>query len=242
MMKLAGPFSLRRLRGGSGDASPQPENNFPSYIGITDVSTKSHEHMRVEAFADGQASILADEPTGFNIGDPVQLKGQSRGWTPVHYQLAGLATCTSITIAVVARDQGFKYRGLRTAARSLIDIRGFFFDLHLQPKFEQINFDLWLDTDESDARIKALADETDRRCPQLCIYRLAKVRDPPRYIYIYSYVTSTCIASVSIICLHIIARSPAPRSLRTRRLAHQHSIPARRQLAQAATDSDERGT
>jgi uncharacterized OsmC-like protein len=132
--------------------------------------------MRVEAFTDGQASIMADEPSGFNIGDPVQLKGQSRGWTPVHYQLAGLATCTSITITVVARDQKFAYRGLRTNIRSLIDIRGFFFDLHLQPKFEQINFDLWVETEESDARIKALAEETDRRCPQLGIYRLAKVR------------------------------------------------------------------
>ena len=150
-------------------------SQYPSYIGVTDVTTRSHEHMRVEAFTDGQASILADEPVGFNIGDPVELKGQSRGWTPVHYQLAGLSTSTSITIAVVARDQGFKHTSLRTSIRSLIDIRGFFFDLHLQPKFEQINFDLWLDTQESDERIKALADETDRRCPQLAIYRLAKV-------------------------------------------------------------------
>jgi uncharacterized OsmC-like protein len=131
--------------------------------------------MRVEAFTDGQASILADEPAGFNIGNPPELKGQSRGWTPVHYQLAGLSTCTSITVTVVARDQEFKYTSLRTSARSLIDIRGFFFDLHLQPKFEQINIDLWIDTQESNERIRHLADETDRRCPQLGIYRLAGV-------------------------------------------------------------------
>ena len=169
--KLQNPkMMIHRLRGGS-----QQPPALPAYIGVTDVTTKSHEHMRVEAFADGQASILADEPTGFNIGENAELRGQSRGWSPVHYQLAGLATCTSITITVVARDQGFKYKGLRTGIRSLIDIRGFFFDLHLQPKFEQINFDLWLDTDESVDRIKALADETDRRCPQLGIYRLAKV-------------------------------------------------------------------
>jgi uncharacterized OsmC-like protein len=148
---------------------------YPSYIGVTDVATRSHEHMRVEAFCDGQASILADEPVGFDIGNPAELKGQSRGWTPVHYQLAGLSTCTSITVAVVARDQGFRHAGLRTSTRSLIDIRGFFFDLHLQPKFEQISLDLWLDTQESDERIQALADETDRRCPQLAVYRLAKV-------------------------------------------------------------------
>jgi hypothetical protein len=59
--------------------------------------------------------------------------------------------------------------------RSLIDIRGFFFDLHLQPKFEQLNFDLRLRTRELPARIRALANETHRRCPQLGLFRAARV-------------------------------------------------------------------
>ena len=151
------------------------EQEFPPYIGITDVTTQSHDQMLVEAFMEGQHSIMADEPQGFDIGDPPDLVGQSRGWTPVHYQLAALSMCTSITITVVARDQGFAYRNLRTAVRSLIDIRGFFFDLHLQPKFEQVNYDLWLDTDADDAAIKALADESDRRCPQLGLFHLAEI-------------------------------------------------------------------
>ena len=124
---------------------------------------------------DGQQSIRLDEPQGFDIGDPPTLRSQSRGWTPVHLQLAALAGCTSITIRVVADDVGFEYRHLKTAIRSLIDIRGFFFDLHLQPKFEQIQFDIVLDTKESDRRIAELADEADRRCPQLGLYRAAKV-------------------------------------------------------------------
>jgi uncharacterized OsmC-like protein len=148
---------------------------YPAYIGISDVTTQSFEHMRVEAHFEGQPSLMFDEPEGFDIGDPPELRGRSRGWTPVHAQLAALAGCTSITITVVARDQKFKYRGLETAMRSLIDIRGFFFDLHRQPKFEQLNFDLTLDTRESVKRIRALADETHRRCPQLGIFRLAKI-------------------------------------------------------------------
>ncbi len=148
---------------------------YPDYIGISDVTTKSFEQMRVEGYFEGQPSLMFDEPEGFDIGDPPELRGRSRGWTPVHAQLAALASCTSITIAVVARDQGFKYRGLTTKLRSLIDIRGFFFDLHLQPKYEQLNFDLRLNTNESVARIRALADETHRRCPQLGLFRLAKI-------------------------------------------------------------------
>ena len=151
------------------------EQEFPPYIGITDVTTRSHDQMLVEAFMDGQHSIMADEPQGFDIGDPPDLVGQSRGWTPVHYQLAALSMCTSITITVVARDQAFPYRGLRTGIRSLIDIRGFFFDLHLQPKFEQVNYDLWLDTDADAAAIEALAEESDRRCPQLGLFHLAGI-------------------------------------------------------------------
>jgi uncharacterized OsmC-like protein len=148
---------------------------YPDYIGISDVTTTSFEQMRVEAHFEGQPSIMFDEPEGFDIGDPPDLSGRSRGWTPVHAQLAALAGCTSITIAVVARDQKFRHSGLGTKLRSLIDIRGFFFDLHLQPKFEQLNFDLTLDTRESVARIRALAAETHRRCPQLGLFRLAKI-------------------------------------------------------------------
>jgi uncharacterized OsmC-like protein len=153
---------------------------FPAYIGVSDVTTRSHEQMVVEAFMDGQHSIMADEPKGFDIpafdsGEPPELSGQSRGWTPVHYQLAALAMCTSITITVVARDQGFAYRDLATSVRSLIDIRGFFFDLHLQPKYEQVTFDLTLDTDEGAERVRALAEESDRRCPQLGLFHLARI-------------------------------------------------------------------
>lgn len=150
-------------------------SELPPYIGVSDVTTRSHDQMVVEAFMDGQPSIMADEPLGFDIGDPPALSGQGRGWTPVHYQLAAMAMCTSITITVVATDQGFAYRDLRTAVRSLIDIRGFFFDLHLQPRYEQVTFDLVLDTDESAERIQALADESDRRCPQLGLFHLARI-------------------------------------------------------------------
>ena len=107
---------------------------------------------------EGQHSIMADEPLGFDIGDPPASRGQSRGWTPVHYQLGAMAMCTSITITVVANDQGFAYRDLRTRVRSLIDIRGFFFDLHLQPQYEQVTFDL-------DARHGRVGREAVRRWP-----------------------------------------------------------------------------
>jgi hypothetical protein len=118
---------------------------------------------------------MFDEPEGFDIGDPPDLRGRSRGWTPVHAQLAALAGCTSITIAVVARDQKFVHRGLTTKLRSLIDIRGFFFDLHLQPKFEQLNFDLTLDTRRAWRGSRRWRPRTHRRCPQLGLFRLAKV-------------------------------------------------------------------
>jgi uncharacterized OsmC-like protein len=158
-----------------GGATMKEGAKYPEYIGVSDVTTRSFEQMRVEAFFDGQPSLMFDEPEGFDIGDPPELRGRSRGWTPVHAQLAALAGCTSITITVVARDQGLRYKGLRTKMRSLIDIRGFFFDLHLQPQYEQLNFDLYVDTKESTSKIKALARETHRRCPQLGLFRLAKI-------------------------------------------------------------------
>ncbi|MGI9659712.1 MAG: OsmC family protein [Gaiellaceae bacterium] len=151
------------------------QSEFPDYIGVSEVTTSSLDQMVVEGFMDGQHSIMADEPLGFDIGDPPELSGQGRGWTPVHYQLAALSMCTAITVRVVANDQEFKLGRLRTSMQSLIDIRGFFFDLHLQPKFEQIRFGLTLATKEPAARVRALAKETDRRCPQLGLFRAAGV-------------------------------------------------------------------
>ena len=152
---------------------------FPDHIGISEVTTRSFEHMRVESYFDGQPSLMFDEPAGFDIADgpddKTKLSGQSRGWTPVHAQLAALAGCTSITVAVVARDQKFRLKGLSTKLRSLIDIRGFFFDLHLRPQYEQLDFDLMLDTRESVRKVRALAAETHRRCPQLGLFELAKI-------------------------------------------------------------------
>jgi uncharacterized OsmC-like protein len=148
---------------------------YPDYIGVSDVTTTSFEHMRVEACFEGQPTLMFDEPEGFDIGDPPDLRGRSRGWTPVHAQLAALAGCTAITVAVVARDQKFRHTGLRTRVRSLIDIRGFFFDLHRRPEYCQVNFDLVLDTRERASRIQALAAETHRRCPQLGLFDRARI-------------------------------------------------------------------
>jgi len=151
------------------------QQTYPEYIGVSDVTTRSFEFMRVEGYMDGQASILFDEPKGFDIGNPPELQGQSRGWTPVHAQLGALSACTSITIAVAARDLKFIYKGLRTKIRSLIDIRGFMADFDRQPEYCQVNYDLYLDTDQSKERIQALAEETDRRCPQLGLFRRARI-------------------------------------------------------------------
>ena len=95
------------------------EARYPDYIGISDVNTKSFEHMRVEGYFDGQPLIMFDEPEGFDIGDPP--------------------------------------------------------DLHLQPKYEQINFDLYVKTREKTERVQDLARETDRRCPQIGLFRMAGV-------------------------------------------------------------------
>ena len=68
---------------------------FPDHIGISEVTTRSFEHMRVESYFEGQPSLMFDEPEGFDItdgpDDETKLSGRSRGWTPVHAQLAALA-------------------------------------------------------------------------------------------------------------------------------------------------------
>ncbi|MDW8258283.1 MAG: hypothetical protein RML32_02430 [Gammaproteobacteria bacterium] len=45
----------------------------------------------------------------------------------------------------------------------------------LREVYEQLNFDLTLRTRESIARVRELARETHRRCPQLGLFRAARV-------------------------------------------------------------------
>jgi hypothetical protein len=74
---------------------------------------------------------------------------------------------------VAARDLDFSYSDLETKIRSLIDIRGFMADFDRRPEFCQVNFDLIMDTTESNDRIALLAIETDRRCPQIALFQKA---------------------------------------------------------------------
>ena len=94
-------------------------------------------------------------------------------------EVASSATSAIASLAKFSLAQIYQAENKRADAeklmRSLIDIRGFYFDLHLQPQYEQVNFDLYLGTRESASRIKELARETHRRCPQLGLFRLAKI-------------------------------------------------------------------
>ena len=44
-----------------------------------------------------------------------------------------------------------------------------------KPKYEQINFDLYVKTREKTERVQDLARATDRRCPQIGLFRMAGV-------------------------------------------------------------------
>ena len=48
---------------------------YPDYIGVSEVTTRSAEQMRVEGCFEGQPSIMFDEPEGFDIGDLPELRG-----------------------------------------------------------------------------------------------------------------------------------------------------------------------
>lgn len=145
------------------------------YLFQNEVSLKLHEQTRVEIFMDGQASLMVDEPTWFRIGEPAELYGQSRGWTPVHLQHAGLISCTAITVTIVANDRKFGLDSLAMSMRSEIDARGFLSDFDRQPEFTWIELDFVIRTAESPEAIAALAHDVDRRCPQMGLFHRAKI-------------------------------------------------------------------
>jgi len=150
-------------------------DEIPAYIAITKVRAKAIGGLVSELTVKDHAAIIADEPLDFVIGDPVELAGTDKGWTPVQYQLAALISCANVATMIVANDQSFALDGLEIRAQSNLDLRGLITELDRQPRFEHVGIEFRIATNEPPERIEALAQEADRRCPQLGLFHAAGV-------------------------------------------------------------------
>ncbi|MEK3888255.1 OsmC family protein [Bacillus sp. FSL K6-3431] len=108
-------------------------------------------------------SIRNFEP--FIVDEPKSLGGTDEGANPVEFVLAGLSSCTSIMIALIAKEQKFTYEAAEFKNAGEIDLQGLMGVAGVSPHFQSVNFDVLLKTDESEARIQELKTAVEKRCP-----------------------------------------------------------------------------
>ncbi|OKL37843.1 OsmC family protein [Domibacillus mangrovi] len=122
-----------------------------------------------------KTSISIRDFAPFIVDEPKSLGGTDEGPNPVELVLAGLTSCTSVTIAFVAKEQKFAYDAVQFENEGTLDLQGFAGVRGVKPHFETVHVDVFLKTEESEERIAELKREVERRCPVLSLLTTAGV-------------------------------------------------------------------
>lgn len=110
------------------------------------------------------------------IDEPPSLGGQDAGPNPVEFVLAGLTGCTSVMIALIAKEQKFIYEGADFTNEGSLDIRGLQGVAGVSPHFQTVRYTVEIQTDESEERVGQLQAEVEKRCPILNLLKDAGVK------------------------------------------------------------------
>ncbi|WP_342514670.1 OsmC family protein [Sporosarcina sp. FSL K6-1522] len=101
----------------------------------------------------------------FVVDEPKSLGGTDEGPNPVEFVLAGLSSCTSVMIAIIAKELQFSYEGVEFANEGSLDLQGLMGVEGVSPHFQSVDFDVIIKTEENEARIQQLKEKVEKRCP-----------------------------------------------------------------------------
>lgn len=105
------------------------------------------------------------------MDEPVALGGKDTGANPMEYLVAALNGCKAVMIPLIAKELKFEFSALRFDSQGTIDLRGLMGVEGVSPHFQQLNFTVYIETDESEQRLAALEKAVATRCP---VYNLLK--------------------------------------------------------------------
>lgn len=120
-----------------------------------------------------EISIRSFEP--FIVDEPKNLGGFDEGPNPVEFVLAGLTSCTSVMIALIAKELQFSYDAVDFHNKGSIDVQGLMGVKGVSPHFQSVDFTVTIKTNESDDRIEQLKEAVEKRCPVMNLFRDAGV-------------------------------------------------------------------
>ena len=148
---------------------------------VVDKRDSSKPMIRRKAFSASNDGSLA---TVVNFGDlgeftfdePVAHGGSDKGHTPLTGVLASLCGCKAVTLGRTAHEMGFEYEGIEFDAAFTIDIRGRSGIRGVVPHFQAVKVGARVRTQESEACLANIVEETEARCPVFNLIKDAGVR------------------------------------------------------------------
>lgn len=105
------------------------------------------------------------------MDEPLALGGKDKGANPMEYLVAALNGCKAVMIPLIAQELKFEFSSLSFDSQGTIDLRGLMGVEGVSPHFQQLNFTVYIETEESEQRLAALQTAVATRCP---VYNLLK--------------------------------------------------------------------
>lgn len=108
---------------------------------------------------------------GVRLDEPTQLGGANSGPNPVEAVLAALGSCQAIVYRAYASALGLRLDRVEVDARGRLDLRGFLGLAPVDPGYEEVSFQVRIESPEPPERIRELTRLVDAHCPVLDILR-----------------------------------------------------------------------
>jgi len=108
--------------------------------------------------------------------EPVVHGGTGAGPSPLQTVLGALCGCEAVTFSQTAAEFGLEYGGIDFEAEFKIDIRGKLGNREVRPHFHTVRVVALVETDSNEQALRAVVEETERRCPVFNLLTDAGVR------------------------------------------------------------------
>lgn len=131
------------------------------------MSAKNDGSLRTEIDCGEFGVMVTDEP--------VPHGGTGKGPSPLQAVLGALCGCESVTFSRTAAEMGFAYQGIQFDAMYTIDIRGRMGERTVRPHFQSVRVQATVLTNESEALLRDVVEETEARCPVFNLLKDASV-------------------------------------------------------------------
>lgn len=144
-------------------------------VGMSDIKPIV---KRIKVAASWRPPVVVEgDVDGFPVtmDQPERIGGTNTAPGPLQLVTAALVGCAGQTLALVARQTGFRYASAKFEAEGDVDVRGFLGEEGICRHFCDLRGTFIVETEETEERFREIVAIVEDRCPIYCLFRDAGV-------------------------------------------------------------------